>query len=205
MRKINGVLLVMMLLINMSCEEVEKKSSQVNRQTKGAIQRIPDTTDHHKTDKKNERIIPQEIPVVRLDPGPPDPGPFPYYWGEPPISCPTIEPIALKSDTIFDFDTKMPEFPNGMSELQKYLSKNLIYPSVAMEMGIEGTVIIQFVVYEDGSIHAVRVLKGINEGMACDKEAVRLIQSMPNWNPGINEQGQAVKVRVNLPVRFRLI
>lgn len=204
MSNLMGILLVMILLINLSCEEKEKKSSRVNRQTKAMIQRNP-SADSPRTAKKNQRTLQQVIPVVRLDPGPPKPEPLPYYMGEPPISFPTIEPTVLKSDTIFDFVVKMPEFPKGMSELQKYFSEQLIYPPSAVEMGIEGTVFVQFVVYEDGSIHGVRVIKGIKGDLACDKEAIRLIQSMPNWNPGMNEQAQAVKVRMNLPVRFRLI
>ena len=95
----------------------------------------------------------------------------------------------------------MPEFPGGQSALMKYLSENIRYPVIAQENGIEGRVICSFVVERDGSITDVQVVRGVDPSL--DKEAVRVIQSMPKWKPG-KQRGKPVRVRFTLPIVFRL-
>ncbi len=95
----------------------------------------------------------------------------------------------------------MPAFPGGTSALMSYLGKNTKYPVVAQENGIEGRVVIGFVVERDGSITDVRILRAADPSL--DKEALRVVRNMPRWLPG-KQNGQAVRVRFNVPVVFRL-
>jgi protein TonB len=96
---------------------------------------------------------------------------------------------------------KMPSFPGGEKELFNYLAKNIVYPPLAKETNIIGMIVITFVVNKDGSISNIELLKDIGGG--CGKEAIRVIRNMPKWTPGENN-GQPVKVRFTLPVRFQL-
>lgn len=96
---------------------------------------------------------------------------------------------------------KPPTFPGGDKELFKFLSESIKYPPLARENNIQGTVALSFVIGKDGSVTDIAILKDIGGG--CGKEAVRVVQSMPNWMPG-EAAGHAVKVRYTLPVRFQL-
>lgn len=114
---------------------------------------------------------------------------------------PVQEEEAISETEIFTVVESMPEFPGGMGELMTYLSKNIKYPALAKESGIQGRVFINFVVEIDGRITDVKVLRGIGGG--CDEEAVRVVQSMPKWKPG-KQRGKPVRVSYNLPVKFTL-
>ncbi len=105
-------------------------------------------------------------------------------------------------DIIFVVVESMPSFPGGEEARINYLNKNLNYPVMAREAGIEGTVYLTFVVEKDGSITGVRVLRGIGGG--CDEEAVRVVQEMPRWIPG-KQRNVPVRVQFNLPIRFMLM
>ena len=96
---------------------------------------------------------------------------------------------------------EMPEFPGGMAECMKYLSKNINYPEDCKKEGIQGRVIVQFVVDKDGSIKDPTIARGVHPSL--DKEALRVLSSMPNWKPG-KQKGEAVKVRYTIPVMFKL-
>ena len=85
--------------------------------------------------------------------------------------------------------------------MNKFIAKNLRYPPSARRMGVDGTVYVSFVVGKDGTINDVKVLRGISAD--CDKEAVRVVQMMPPWKPG-KQNGKAVFVRFNLPIKFKL-
>jgi protein TonB len=109
---------------------------------------------------------------------------------------PTIEaPLAIVE--------QMPTFPGGELEMMKYIQKNVQYPQMEKEAGISGTCYITFVVEKDGSITAVDKLRGVSGGPGCDKEAIRVIKSMPPWKPG-KQNGRAVRVQFNLPIKFSL-
>ncbi len=105
------------------------------------------------------------------------------------------------SDEPFIVVEDMPEYPGGIDAMHEYLAKNMKYPKLAVETGIQGTVFITFVVEKDGSITGVRVLKGIGGG--CDEEAIRVVNQMPKWVPG-KQRGIPVRVQFNLPVKFIL-
>lgn len=96
----------------------------------------------------------------------------------------------------------MPEFPGGEKALSNYLSRNIRYPSMASETGVEGTVFIKFVVGSTGEIRDVEVV-GAKKGAGLEEEAIRVVKKMPNWKPG-RQNGQAVAVYFNLPIRFTL-
>jgi len=102
---------------------------------------------------------------------------------------------------VFDVVEQMPEFPGGQGALFEYLSKNIKYPVVAEENGIQGRVIVTFVVERDGSITDVKVVKSVDPSL--DKEAQRVVRSMPKWIPG-KQNGSAVRVKFTVPVTFRL-
>ena len=104
-------------------------------------------------------------------------------------------------EEIFVVVEEMPEFPGGMQKLMKYFSDNVRYPVVAAENGIQGRVICQFTVWKDGTIRDIVVVKGVDKSL--DKEAVRLIENMPNWKPG-KQRGKAVSCKYTVPVSFRL-
>ena len=110
-------------------------------------------------------------------------------------------PEEVKEEKIFDVVEQMPDFPGGMSALMQYLSKNIKYPVVAEENGIQGRVIVTFVVEKNGSITDVQVVKSVDPSL--DKEAVRVVKSMPNWIPG-KQNGQSVNVKYTVPVMFKL-
>ena len=116
-------------------------------------------------------------------------------------------PVAVEEEepeeqTIFEVVEQMPEFPNGgMAGLMQYLSKNIKYPTIAQENGTQGRVTVQFVVNRDGSIVDAKVLRGVDPYL--DKEAIRVISSMPKWKPGM-QRGKAVRVKYTVPVMFRL-
>lgn len=96
---------------------------------------------------------------------------------------------------------QQPEFPGGVEAMYKFLRDQIVYPVIAAEEGVQGKVIVEFVVSKTGAIENVRVLRGRHP--ALDKEALRVVKAMPKWNPGRNN-GNAVKVTYTLPVSFKL-
>ena len=102
---------------------------------------------------------------------------------------------------VFDVVEQMPSFPGGMGALMQYLSSHIKYPVVAEENGIQGRVICTFIVERDGSITDTRVARSVDPSL--DKEAVRVINSMPRWIPG-KQNGTACRVKFTLPVTFKL-
>ena len=116
-----------------------------------------------------------------------------------PVEAPQEEE---EEEVIFVVVESMPEFPGGQQALFKYLSENVKYPVIAQENGIQGRVICQFVVNKDGSIVDVEVVRSGGDP-SLDKEAVRVIKSMPKWKPG-KQRGKAVRVKYTVPVNFKL-
>ena len=111
------------------------------------------------------------------------------------------EEEEVVEEEIFSIVEEMPSFPGGETQLFKFLGKNIKYPAMARDAGIKGRVYIQFVVWKDGSIRDVQLLRGIGGG--CDEEAMRVVKMMPNWNAG-RQRGKAVSVIYRLPVNFQL-
>ena len=111
------------------------------------------------------------------------------------------EPKPEVENKVFDVVEQMPSFPGGPSALMKYLSENVKYPVVAQENGVQGRVVVSFVVEKDGHITDVKVVRSVDPTL--DKEAARVVKSMPSWIPG-KQNGSAVRVKYNVPVSFKL-
>ena len=117
------------------------------------------------------------------------------------IAQPVEQPKHEEENKVFDIVEEMPSFPGGMGALNKYLHDNVHYPVVAQENGVQGRVTISFVVEKDGSVTDVKVAKSVDPSL--DKEALRVVRSMPRWTPG-KQNGATVRVKYNVPVNFRL-
>lgn len=109
------------------------------------------------------------------------------------------KPEVVEEQKIFDVVEQQPTFPGG--DPRAWIGQNIHYPPVAEENGVQGTVVCQFVVETDGSISNVTVARGADPSL--DKEAVRVIKSMPKWVPG-KQNGRAVRVKYTIPVKFQL-
>ncbi len=116
-----------------------------------------------------------------------------------PVEAPEEEE---EEEVVFVVVESMPEFPGGQQALFKYLGDNVKYPVIAQENGIQGRVICQFVVNKDGSIVDIEVVRSGGDP-SLDKEAIRVIKSMPKWKPG-KQRGKPVRVKFTLPVNFKL-
>lgn len=110
-------------------------------------------------------------------------------------------PEEEEAEQIFTIVEDQPTPEGGMAAFYQFVQKNLKYPAQARRMGIEGKVFVQFVVDKDGSLTEVQAVKGIGAG--CDEEAVRVIKEAPKWKPG-KQRGRSVKVRMILPITFKL-
>ena len=106
-----------------------------------------------------------------------------------------------KNDMVFDVVEVMPQFPGGQIAMMKYIMENMKYPKQAMKEGIQGRVAVRFIVEKDGSISDVKPILSVHPLL--NKEAVRVVKSMPKWTPG-KQNGKPVRVRFNLPVMFKL-
>ena len=114
-----------------------------------------------------------------------------------------VEEKPVVDDQVYNMAMveQQPEFPGGQQAMYKWLGDHINYPPVAAEEGVQGKVIVEFVVSKTGAVENVRVLRGSHP--ALDKEAIRVVKAMPNWNPGRNN-GNPVKVTYTLPVTFKL-
>ena len=116
-----------------------------------------------------------------------------------------IVTISSKEDALSDME-EMPEFPGGTEALKEYLDKNMKYPAEAKEKGIQGRVIVQFVVDEKGKVTSPKIVRSVDPSL--DAEALRLIENMPQWTPGkkTDEKGKskAVATQYTLPIAFRM-
>ena len=117
------------------------------------------------------------------------------------IAAPEPPKHVVEETKIFTVVEQMPMYPGGVAALMGYLRDNIKYPTVAAENGVQGRVVVGFVVERDGSITDVNILRGVDPLL--DREAMRVVKSMPRWNPG-KQNGSAVRVKYQVPVSFRL-
>lgn len=117
------------------------------------------------------------------------------------VNTPPPAPKEEVTNKVFDVVEVMPSFPGGQGALMSYLNSHTKYPVVAQENGVQGRVTVSFVVERDGSITDVHVVRSVDPSL--DREAARVISSMPNWQPG-KQNGSAVRVKFNVPVQFKL-
>lgn len=104
-------------------------------------------------------------------------------------------------EKIFDVVEQPPSFPGGQAALMSYLSKNVKYPEEALKDNVQGRVIVGFIVEKDGSVSNAKIIRGVDS--ALDKEAIRIVMSMPKWTPG-RQNGRNVRTKYNVPVNFKL-
>lgn len=136
-----------------------------------------------------EEIKENEVAAVEVE------GPTEVVFEEP------VEEVVVDDNQIFTVVEQQPEFQGGYEAMINFIKKNLRYPASARRMGVDGTVYVQFVVGKDGSISEVKSIKGISAD--CDREAERVVKSMPAWKAG-RQNGKPVFVRFVLPIRFKL-
>jgi protein TonB len=110
-------------------------------------------------------------------------------------------PKHEEENKVFDVVEQMPSFPGGQAALMQWLNSNMNYPTIAAENGVQGRVIVQFVVEKDGSVTDVHVAKSVDPSL--DKEASRVVKAMPKWIPA-KQNGSAVRVKYTVPVTFKL-
>lgn len=119
-----------------------------------------------------------------------------------PAPPPVVEvEVEEKPEEVFKVVEQKPEFPDGEAAMLKFIYDNIKYPAIARENGVEGMVVVSFVVEKDGSISDAKIARDIGAG--CGQEAVRVVNMMPKWNPG-KQRGRPVRVQFNLPVKFKL-
>ena len=107
----------------------------------------------------------------------------------------------IVDEVVFNIVEVMPRFPGGEQKMMEFISKNIEYPQIAQDSGIQGRVFVSFIIESDGSVSNVKLLRGIGGG--CDEEAMRVVQAMPRWIPG-KQRGKAVRVSYQIPVMFKL-
>lgn len=117
------------------------------------------------------------------------------------IAAPEPPKDVVEETKIFTVVEQMPMYPGGYGALMGYLRDNIHYPTVAAENGVQGRVVVGFVVERDGSITDVKILRGVDPSL--DREAMRVVKNMPKWTPG-KQNGSAVRVKYQVPVSFRL-
>lgn len=162
-------------------DELVKEENQVKQMDKLDDKVAVGTEDKEGVKDRTVEAVRSEIAVAAP---PPPPAPKPE--------------VATK---VFDVVEEMPSFPGGNAALMSYLYSNTKYPVVAQENGVQGRVIISFVVERDGSISDVKVARSVDPSL--DREAQRVVKSMPRWTPG-KQNGQTVRVKYTVPVVFRL-
>lgn len=113
----------------------------------------------------------------------------------------SAEKAIVITDQVFLVVEQMPEYVGGEQAMYKFIGEHINYPAQAKEEGIEGRVIVSFIVEKDGRISTVETMRGIGGG--CDEEAIRVIEEMPNWNPG-KQRGKNVRVQYRMPIKFAL-
>lgn len=170
-------------------DEVKAENTLINMEDLNKDnRRTADESYDQGTNQRQEDYGAQTIAEPEVDKTPPPPPPAPEPEPE----------VKVEENKVYDVVEQQPTF-NG--NINSWLASNLKYLPVAAENGIEGRVIVQFVVGKDGSIHSAQVVRGVDS--ALDKEALRVVNSMPKWVPG-KQNGQSVNCKFTLPVVFRL-
>lgn len=206
------LLLALITMSLVSCSSPEPAETQIkvknpiHQQAVEGKVAITDTT--KKQQANNEKRVPK-VKVIPLEVLPsPDPSPEPYpiiegdiaFIEEPPVSTSVSR---HQEEEILSYAEVMPEYPGGVKELFSFIQKNLKYPEIEKEAGIEGNVYVQFVVSKEGVVYQPKILRGVSGAPGFDKEVMRIVRAMPNWIPGENA-GKKVNVFYTMPVKFRL-
>lgn len=177
------LVICIVMIYAIGCKQSDNKSSETTVSTEAQTQAAP-------ADQPDGSVPPPPPPTSSVAPPPPPPPPPPVPEGK----------IAFK-EPVFTVVENMPQFPGGEAARFKYMMENVIYPETAKEQGIQGTVYVSFIVEKDGSITNTKVKRGVEKSL--DKEALRVVSTMPKWSPGTQE-GKSVRVQFNMPISFKL-
>jgi outer membrane transport energization protein TonB (TC 2.C.1.1.1) len=113
-----------------------------------------------------------------------------------------VSPANLVDTTlVYDVVDEMPEFNGGIKDIAEFLTRVVKYPEYEEQMGVQGRVVVSFIVERDGSVSTPSVISPVSPGL--DRESVNAVMSMPKWKPG-KHNGVSVRTRMNVPVSFRL-
>ena len=176
--------------LNIVADELVKEPPKTQEQLKederqvGAVDEDKGTNDITKAVVTVEQIVVPEIKPKEEKKEEPKPEPKP------------------KEEEVFKSAAHMPSFPGGDAALMSFINKNIKYPQVAQDNGVQGKVIVQFVVEKDGKVGEVKVARGVDKDL--DREAVRVCKMLPKFSPGRNAVGDPVRVWYTLPVTFKL-
>lgn len=143
----------------------------------------------------DDNVNVDDVNILTTEDTPDTPQPDAYV---PPTNTEIEEEDVTK---IFVIVEEMPQFPGGETELLRFVNKSIKYPVIAQENGIQGRVICSFVINRDGSVVDTEVMRGVDPSL--DKEALRVINTMPKWTPG-KQRGKPVRVKYTIPITFRL-
>lgn len=212
-----STLLLIGLLVFAACSDGEVGKSpkkfidEMDSQPGGVDEVLADTVgDLDSLDKTVEKEVHQVVAPSPIQSPKPIPGEPKIIVGgmyEPPIRpIPPVDPPAIRGgrnqdpmNKIVDFPDVNPEFPGGQVAMKKFIDDNLIYPEIDKELGKQGRVYVQFIVEKDGSLTNIHVMRRVSETL--DQEAIRIVSSMPNWQPG-ESNGELTRTRVRMPITF---
>mgnify|MGYP001749487997 CR=1 FL=1 len=117
------------------------------------------------------------------------------------ITAESSAPKKVFTGKVYEIVEDMPTFPGGVTELMKWLDSHVRYPTAAIRDGIQGRVVVSFIVEPDGSVSNAKLVRSVDANL--DREALRVVSEMPKWTPG-KQGGNTVRVRYSLPITFRL-
>ncbi|MBR5205505.1 MAG: energy transducer TonB [Bacteroidaceae bacterium] len=117
------------------------------------------------------------------------------------VACNSEIGCITQQEEIYQLLDKKPKFKGGETGLEKFLKENVKYPAIARENGVQGRVIVEFIIEKNGSITNAKIIKGVDPHL--NNEALRVVNLMPKWKPG-KHKGKKVRVRYSMPILFRL-
>jgi len=117
------------------------------------------------------------------------------------ITAESSAPKKVFTGKVYEIVDQMPEYPGGLTALMNYLRVNIRYPATAQKAGIEGRVIVSFIVEPNGSVSNVEIVRSVDTDL--DQEALRVVRQMPKWKAG-KQDGNTVRVKFHLPIKFML-
>lgn len=207
LQSISFILAGMLAISSCSDEKIGKSPEKIVEIIEDDFEEgIADSIDSDSIIEKEEPMVIPPPPLPEPVPPSPWPDPEPRPWPpEPePEPWPIPEPVPnpVQVDPVLDFAEVEPVFPGGMEAMKKFIVDNLEYPQIAVEMNDQGRVFVQFIVERDGSLKKIEVIRGVSD--ALDKEALRVMRLMPKWKPGETSEGKIVRVRMRLPIQFKL-
>ena len=180
-----------MMLVSAAASQID---SEIIINTKQEAPKSPQMkVTEFKTTSKNDAKVDDIVDLIKIETGINDTN--------------IIVPVEITDEKITEVDTFVlipeisPEFPGGLENMYKYIKDNLKYTDLAKKTNITGTIYVEFTVEKDGSLTDVHVIRGIGGGL--DEEAIRVVESMPKWQPA-RQGGMPVKVKYQIPIAFNL-